>query len=150
VFTRRFTFHPRFTLPLFTIPFLLFCWAGVTWLIASGVRIASGPRLWFLVPGFMLLAACSLATTVDVIRRLRRPGSATSFSGFSSTHGFSRREQEVCSLLMKGYSNMRIGEELFISLPTVKSHVYSIFRKTGVHNRAELLFLFRERSGAGD
>jgi two-component system response regulator DegU len=44
-------------------------------------------------------------------------------------------------------SNREIEKELFISLSTVKNHVYNIFQKLGVKNRYELIVLFRKPPG---
>lgn len=48
------------------------------------------------------------------------------------------REKEIIELLLKGYNNQHIGKALFISARTVKNHIYSIYRKTGVRNRMRL------------
>jgi DNA-binding NarL/FixJ family response regulator len=45
------------------------------------------------------------------------------------------REEEVAALVAAGMSNTDIGEELFISLATVKSHVAGLQRKLAVRNR---------------
>jgi DNA-binding NarL/FixJ family response regulator len=47
------------------------------------------------------------------------------------------REQEVMGLLMKGYKNSDIAEELVISLATVKKHVRKILSKLDVNSRTE-------------
>ena len=49
------------------------------------------------------------------------------------------REKEIIELLLKGYSNQQIGKSLFISAKTVKNHIYSIYRKTQVQNRMQLV-----------
>ena len=49
----------------------------------------------------------------------------------------SNREIEVLELLAEGFSNSEIGQRLFISLPTVKSHTRNIYGKLDVHNRKE-------------
>ncbi|MDA3822091.1 MAG: LuxR C-terminal-related transcriptional regulator, partial [Bacteroidales bacterium] len=50
----------------------------------------------------------------------------------------SKRETEIVELICKGMSNQEISNSLFISLQTVKDHVYRIFLKTGVKNRVQL------------
>ncbi len=47
------------------------------------------------------------------------------------------RELEVLHLLAEDLSNREIGERLFISLPTVKSHTRNIYGKLGVNDREE-------------
>jgi LuxR family maltose regulon positive regulatory protein len=47
------------------------------------------------------------------------------------------REIEVLLLLAEGFSNSEIAQQLFISLPTVKSHTRNIYGKLGVHSRKQ-------------
>jgi DNA-binding CsgD family transcriptional regulator len=49
-----------------------------------------------------------------------------------------RREIEVLELMIKGESNGRIAQQLFVSEGTVKFHVKNILRKMGARNRSEL------------
>ena len=58
---------------------------------------------------------------------------------YASKYNLSPRELETLELLSKGYSNKAIGDELFISLSTVKKHVSNIFDKTGTKSRMELI-----------
>ncbi|GAB4099089.1 hypothetical protein GCM10028789_12530 [Sinomonas halotolerans] len=48
------------------------------------------------------------------------------------------REQEVAALAARGTSNRQIAEDLRLSVRTVEGHLYQVFSKLGVANRAEL------------
>ncbi len=49
------------------------------------------------------------------------------------------REKEILKLLCSGKTTFEISEHLFISFKTVETHRTNIFKKTGVHNIAELI-----------
>ncbi|QXC60885.1 LuxR C-terminal-related transcriptional regulator [Aquihabitans sp. G128] len=49
----------------------------------------------------------------------------------------SEREQEVLTLVAKGLPNARIASELYVGVDTVKTHLQRVYRKIGVHNRAQ-------------
>jgi DNA-binding CsgD family transcriptional regulator len=49
-----------------------------------------------------------------------------------------KREIELTTLVLKGYSNRKIAESLYISEQTVKDHLHSIFRKVEIKRRSEL------------
>lgn len=50
------------------------------------------------------------------------------------------REFEILLFLREGKSNKEIGEKVFLSVNTVKSHLLNIYEKLDVHNRTEVLF----------
>ncbi|MBN1939740.1 MAG: helix-turn-helix transcriptional regulator [Candidatus Aminicenantes bacterium] len=58
--------------------------------------------------------------------------------------GISERETEIVRLLLEGKTYREIESELFISIKTVKTHVYNIYRKTGVKSRWQLMTLLRD------
>ncbi len=60
---------------------------------------------------------------------------------FFQEHSVTKREQEIIMLLKTGKSNREIEEKLFISLGTVKNHLYNIYQKAGVKNRFQLTSL---------
>jgi LuxR family maltose regulon positive regulatory protein len=51
----------------------------------------------------------------------------------------SPRELEVLELVAQGKTNQEVGEELFISLSTVKKHLNNLFGKLTARNRTEAL-----------
>jgi DNA-binding CsgD family transcriptional regulator len=57
-------------------------------------------------------------------------------------YGISNREKEIVGEICKGKTNQQIADDLFISLQTVKDHIYNIFRKVNVKNRVQLTKLF--------
>jgi two-component system response regulator NreC len=53
--------------------------------------------------------------------------------------GLSHREREIFDLVVRGYSNAAISEELSISVKTVETHRANINRKLAVHSSTQLL-----------
>jgi DNA-binding NarL/FixJ family response regulator len=49
------------------------------------------------------------------------------------------REKAIVEILMRGFSNREIANELAIKEGTVKTHLKHVYRKTGLHSRFELL-----------
>ena len=63
------------------------------------------------------------------------------YSQLAAKAEFSRREIELGELIIEGYSASKIADTLGISLPTVKTHIRNILRKSGVRNRLEFISL---------
>ena len=55
------------------------------------------------------------------------------------------REMEIILLTIDGYSKREIGEALFISELTVKTHIRNIYEKLGLSNRLELVKFVNEK-----
>lgn len=55
------------------------------------------------------------------------------------------RETEVINLLIKAIGYKEIGARLFISLPTVKTHVSNIYQKLNIKNKVELINLLSDK-----
>jgi len=51
----------------------------------------------------------------------------------------SPREYEIIDLVVKGYTNKKIGEQLFISPYTVNAHLRKIFIKLSINSRTALI-----------
>lgn len=65
--------------------------------------------------------------------------SAPSSSAVPEHWRLSARERDVVELLAQGASNIDISRALFISVPTVKSHLQHVYQKSSVHTRTELV-----------
>ena len=72
------------------------------------------------------------------VARVENENFSGSFEEVISRYDISKREAEIIELICKGMSNKDISDSLFISLQTVKDHIYRIFIKTGVKNRVQL------------
>jgi len=59
-------------------------------------------------------------------------------------YGLSKREIEVCKLLLQGYTLRQISGILSIAYPTVNTYCTGIYRKTKINSRAELLQVFKD------
>jgi DNA-binding NarL/FixJ family response regulator len=58
----------------------------------------------------------------------------------------SPRERQVLALLRRGWDNARIGQDLFISQHTVRTHVQNILEKLGMHSKLEAATFAMQRS----
>lgn len=54
------------------------------------------------------------------------------------------REAQVMMLIARGLSNQEIAARLYLSEPTVKTHVTRVFAKVGVHDRVHAVVLAYE------
>ncbi|MFI5696101.1 LuxR C-terminal-related transcriptional regulator [Kribbella sp. NPDC051586] len=79
----------------------------------------------------------SLDEAVAYVRRTRGARGRPS-SGWGS---LTPTEQQVVDLAVEGLSNPEIGERLFMSRGTVKTHLAHVYAKLGVSNRTELASL---------
>lgn len=64
-------------------------------------------------------------------------------------HGLSDREMEVLTLMIDGKSYKEIEAALFISIHTVKTHVYNMYRKLGVNSRHQLVHYLTTQQDSG-
>jgi DNA-binding NarL/FixJ family response regulator len=49
------------------------------------------------------------------------------------------QEKRVLTLIGQGYSQKEVGEQLYISMDTVKKHLQNAYRKLGANNKIEAL-----------
>jgi DNA-binding NarL/FixJ family response regulator len=64
-------------------------------------------------------------------------GTRTAPAAATGLGRLSARQREVLRLVVAGYSNAQIADELVISVNTVKFHVRTIFREAGIRSRVD-------------
>ncbi len=100
--------------------------------------------------GVVLAVICivlAISKIPDDIKKLVKTEESTlTVENQLTVSGLTPREQEVLSLLVTGSTYKEIAGQLYISLPTVKTHVSNIYSKAQVRNRLELSNLIRQKS----
>jgi NarL family two-component system response regulator LiaR len=83
---------------------------------------------------------------VVVIKEVRVPesGAFALDAGKLKELGITPREHEILGLIAAGLSNREIGERLFVSENTVKTHSSRLFEKLGVNRRVQAVLRGRE------
>jgi DNA-binding NarL/FixJ family response regulator len=94
-------------------------------------------------------AASSLLVSIDAVLNnqiyvseipAEQEGAAALISGLTD------RELEIFKLLVEGLPNNTIGEKLFLSIDTIKTHRKKIYQKLNVNSIAELIVLARRHN----
>lgn len=62
--------------------------------------------------------------------------------------GFTSRQRDILGLIASGMTNAQIGQKLFISTDTVKTHIAQLLNECDVTNRAALVTVARDRGVA--
>jgi len=101
---------------------------------------------------FLFLSLWSFVALLVLLNYLARmgqlPGHYSPSTNAVDLYGLTPRELEVLAQVMKGLTNKEIGDALFISSVTVRTHVSRLIEKTGVRNRVELVAKMSRESGA--
>jgi DNA-binding NarL/FixJ family response regulator len=85
--------------------------------------------------GDALLSPSVTNRVISRFARLQRPEPPKELEELTS------REEDVLRLMAKGLSNAEIGEELFISDTTVKTHVTHVLQKLNLRDRVQAVVL---------
>ena len=88
-----------------------------------------------LLVGDALLSPGVTKRVIERFSRLPRPAPPKELDELSE------RERDVFALIARGLSNAEIGQELFISETTVKTHVTHILSKLGLRDRVQAVVL---------
>ncbi|MGO1950362.1 MAG: response regulator [Mycobacteriaceae bacterium] len=102
-------------------------------------------------PGALVSAIDTVATgqtalgpevVEHLLERQHRVGGA---ARDSARHVLSDKERQVAELVSQGMTNERIGEELHLALPTVKTYMSRIMEKLGAENRVQVAVTYLDR-----
>jgi DNA-binding NarL/FixJ family response regulator len=75
----------------------------------------------------------------SLLRTLLEPVIPTPQSNISQSEVLTTREKDVLTLIVQGYTNREIAEELNISQRTVEGHRANLTAKLNLHSRVDLL-----------
>jgi DNA-binding CsgD family transcriptional regulator len=93
--------------------------------------------LIFTVIGIYFGLRWTRAREVVVIREVRLDGPFVLNAEKLKEIGLTAREHEILALIAQGLSNREIGEKLFVSENTVKTHSSRLFEKMQVNRRVQ-------------
>ena len=82
-----------------------------------------------------------LATRVLITRFLSAPAQGARSAAPEDLGTLTAREREVMTWVAEGHSNEEIGEKLFVSPLTVRTHVHRAMTKLGARDRAQLVVI---------
>ena len=80
-----------------------------------------------------------LSQTLATLFENMTDGAQHNIAATPLTEQLTKREKTIIRLVCQGAKNQEVADTLSISPHTVKTHLYSIFRKTNSRNRVELL-----------
>jgi DNA-binding CsgD family transcriptional regulator len=98
-------------------------------------RVLSRAGRWIVLHGATLLSNGS--RRVAVIVEAAHPARIAPL--LMAAYQLTEREQEVTRLVLQGHATRDIADSLFISAHTVQEHLKSVFEKTGVRSRRDLV-----------
>lgn len=142
---RQIDIKDRMSIRMFGYAYLLFSGGSVFLINMAGRGEFYGFGLIILFFSIHLIPVFFLTLHLDknFVVSEKGPDFIMSLDLFIEKYGISKRETEVVHLICTGNSNQEISDSLFISLQTVKDHIYNIYLKTGVKNRVQLTNLIR-------
>ncbi len=97
---------------------------------------------------FFVLTCLSIAFSISYFRRPAYLRANSLTPDFMQEYGLTRREAEVVERLVAGRSYKEMADDLGISAKTVDNHLQSVYQKTGVQGRLQLVNLIRSNEAA--
>ena len=105
-------------------------------LIVKGIQQVQTGNKWFSREIMSRFINANLAASQKPARVDSKPDSV-----------LTKRELSITEKIVEGAQNQEIADSFHISVNTVKTHIYSIFRKTECRNRVELIKWFNLKVG---
>lgn len=135
--------HHRKAYRLFAVSYIVYIIITTLLLNLAEAWKWFGLTFVFLYMGFHLVPALFMTNYLNLhfVASVEKVAFSDHLDHFVKKFSISKREKEIVELICKGMTNQQISDSLFISLQTVKDHVYRIFIKTGVKNRVQLINL---------
>lgn len=90
-------------------------------------------------------APMSTSIARKVVKAFQRTDQNPTAEPPSDFEELTKRENEILKLLAQGYLYKEIAEQLFISLPTVRTHIHNIYSKLHVRSRTEAVMKLQRR-----
>ncbi|MCF7952627.1 MAG: helix-turn-helix transcriptional regulator [Spirochaetales bacterium] len=91
----------------------------------------------------MFYTAWNVISIIVFFRYITQPSALVEDGGASEAfikhYKITKREGEIIDLISHGLTNKEIASELNVSLTTVRTHIYNVFKKAEVQSRVELL-----------
>jgi DNA-binding CsgD family transcriptional regulator len=109
--------------------------AEVATRLPSSVRIHTTSGRWAAAEGAMLEGT----SAGDVAITIRAASNAEIFDLLCKTHELTGRERQLAALVLEGLATKQLAQAFSISPHTVQDHLKSIFEKTGVRSRGEMV-----------
>jgi DNA-binding NarL/FixJ family response regulator len=100
--------------------------------LLAGIRVVAA--------GESLLSPSITRHLIEEFVRRPRPGRATP----AALDALTEREREVLALVARGLSNAEIGQHLYVSPATAKTHVARLLMKLAARDRAQLIIIAYE------
>jgi DNA-binding CsgD family transcriptional regulator len=156
IYTYRFPFIPTFG--VFTIVCYGYFWGRLgNELVNSGlgffsIRALGALTILFFLVCMVVVAQKAIRQSSSSTQRSQSYGSDVpndnpkeKIDELFEQKGLTAREQEICHLLLQGYSASKIAAKLFISENTVHFHQKNAYRKFDIHSKQDLREIVDER-----
>ena len=108
-------------------------------IILKGIQCLTRGESWFKRSTMSAVLSELLSSSKQSIKIPANKNTELADDTDSSFSRLTKREKTIIQLVSDGAQNKEIAARLHISPNTVKTHIYSIFRKTNSRNRIELL-----------